>query len=235
MISYSKSKKKRRAQGKQRTVSPAPTTKWEHRFGYPQQLVIGVDEVGRGCLAGPVVAGAVVLPAVVDRKTDQWLLEVNDSKLVKAHQREELEPLLKCWVRSFAVGIASVEEIEQINILNASHLAMQRAVAEVARQLGASHYHVLVDGKLAPKELGPRVTPIVKGDQKSLSIAAASLLAKVWRDRLMVEMDEKYPGYGMAKHKGYFTKVHREALLKQGPCEIHRKTFAPVVNQLKLF
>lgn len=186
--------------------------------------VAGVDEAGRGPLAGPVVAGAVILPA-------RWegLAGLNDSKQLTVGQRERLfSSLLErddvCW----AVGVADREEIDRLNILRATHLAMARAVEGLAVRPD----FCLVDG-LPVKGLPVPHRAIVKGDGRSLSIAAASVLAKVTRDRMMEEADLLYPQYGFAKHKGYGTKAHMEALRRHGPCPLHRRSFAPV-SQMEL-
>ncbi len=204
---------------------------WETRLGYPKALVLGVDEVGRGCLAGPVVAGAVALPAVIDYQANPWLEEVADSKLVAPETRKRLDPLIRGWVRCFAIGSASVEEIDEINIFHAAHLAMTRAIVGC----GVKARHVIVDGKFPPKLPGFKITPIIKGDLKCLSIACASIIAKVWRDGLMAEMDQRYPGYGFAVHKGYSTPAHKAALKERGVCAIHRRGFAPVNEAMGLF
>jgi len=202
-----------------------------------------MDEVGRGCLAGPVYAAAVILPEFAELaaevKKHRWLARVRDSKLVPAEVREELQPLIEGWARAWAVGVASVEEIDKINIFHASHLAMKRAV----EGLGIRPARLIVDGNYAPKGFGCPITPVVKGDQLCLSVAAASIIAKVARDRKMAELDLVYPGYGFASHKGYSAPVHFEALKRLGPCEIHRRSFSPVADayadlampQLELF
>ena len=175
-----------------------------------------MDEAGRGPLAGPVVAGAVILPVLAEELTG-----LNDSKQLTAAKRERLFlALLECEQAVCSVGVASVEEIDRFNILRATHLAMARAV------------FCLVDG-LPVKGLPVPHRAIVKGDGRSLSIAAASVLAKVTRDRMMMEADASYPQYGFAKHKGYGTKAHMEALRRHGPCPLHRRSFAPV-SQMEL-
>jgi len=202
----------------------APTLEFEILSGFPHKIIAGVDEVGRGCLAGPVVAGALICPPDIDLSTPSWLHEIKDSKLLKPETRERLAPLIEAWAVSYAIGVASVEEIGEINIYHASHLAMKRAVMA----LKVSPEQVLIDGNAIPKGLPCHATAIVKGDLKSLSIAAASIIAKVYRDRLMFEMDQKYPGYGFSVHKGYGTPAHQRALKEIGVCEIHRRGFAPV-------
>lgn len=191
-------------------------------FGF--LYVAGVDEAGRGPLAGPVVAGAVILPEHLE-----GLPGLNDSKQLTAAKREFLfAALLERGDVHCSVGMASAEEIDRINILRATHLAMSRAVQGLSRQAD----FCLVDG-LPVKGLPVPHRAIVKGDGRSLSIAAASVLAKVTRDRMMTEADAEYPQYGFAKHKGYGTKAHMEALRRHGPCPLHRRSFAPV-SQMEL-
>lgn len=203
-----------------------PNLEYEILAGYPKINVAGADEVGRGCLAGPVVAAAVILPRKINFEKDPWLLEIHDSKLLRTSSRERLAPLIRDWALSSAIGVASVEEIDRLNILRASHLAILRAIQACSPQ----PRHVLIDGKLLPKDLSIPGTAIVKGDQKCLSIAAASIIAKVWRDQQMNQLEDLYPGYGFAQHKGYPTQAHTQALKKQGICQIHRRSFAPVAK-----
>ena len=179
--------------------------------------VCGVDEAGRGPWAGPVCAGAVILNR---RKVPKGL---NDSKKLSARQREELEFEIKAKAVAFGVGFASVEEIAELNILHATGVAMCRAI----EAMGVAPAFALVDGNYRFPLPCP-VKTVVKGDGLSCSIAAASILAKVARDRLMAEMDGVYPGYGFASHKGYRAPVHAEALLSLGPTPIHRMAWAPV-------
>ena len=176
--------------------------------------VCGVDEAGRGPLAGPVCAAAVILPqnTVIDG--------VNDSKKLSEKKREQLFDVITEKALAYCVAWASVEEIEEINILNAAMLAMKRAV----EGLSIKADFALIDGNKTP-DLDIPAYSIVKGDARSMSIAAASILEKVSRDRLMYEYDTKYPQYNFAKHKGYGTTLHREMILKYGPCEIHRPSF----------
>jgi len=179
--------------------------------------VCGVDEAGRGPWAGPVSAAAVILnPKKVPKGLD-------DSKKLSAKTREALELEIKAKAVAWCVSFASVEEIASLNILHAAGLAMRRAVEGLSVQPS----YALVDGNYRFK-LPCEVKTVVGGDGKSKSIAAASILAKVARDRLMVEMDGLYPGYGFASHKGYHARVHAEALRELGPCEIHRMAWAPV-------
>jgi ribonuclease HII len=183
-------------------------------------LPAGVDEVGRGPLAGPVVAAAVVL-------SDGGPQGLTDSKKLTARRRELLAEQIKDSALSWSLGRAEVEEIDQMNILRASHLAMQRAVAGLSLPPDV----VLVDGHLLPSLPIPAVA-IVKGDNRVPSISAASILAKVARDREMVELAVRHPGYGFERHKGYGTAAHVAALRKLGPTPQHRRSFAPVRNLL---
>jgi ribonuclease HII len=179
--------------------------------------VCGVDEAGRGPWAGPVSAGAVILdPSQLPHGLD-------DSKKLTAKARAALEIDIKDKALAWGVGLASVEEIEELNILQATGLAMRRAV----EALGVTPTFALVDGNYRFK-LPCEIKTVVKGDSISSSIAAASILAKVARDRLMTEMDLVYPGYGFAAHKGYHAQVHVEALRTLGPCAIHRRGWEPV-------
>jgi ribonuclease HII len=180
-------------------------------------LVCGVDEAGRGPWAGPVCAGAVIL------KLRRVPKGVDDSKKLTAARRAELEVAIKAKAVAWGVGFASVEEIATLNILHATGLAMRRAVAAMAVQ----PTHALVDGNYR-FALPCEVRTVVGGDGKSASIAAASILAKTARDRLMAQMDEVYPGYGFSGHKGYRAPIHAEALLRLGPSPIHRMAWGPV-------
>lgn len=183
--------------------------------------VIGVDEAGRGPLAGPVVAAAVIL-----KQYSEELDEINDSKKLTEKKREKLYDII---LNNFnvAVGIASVEEIDKLNILNADFLAMRRALKDLEKfQDAKKDYIVLVDGNLKIKGYEGKQLPIVKGDAKSLSIAAASIIAKVTRDRIMIDLGLKYPDYDFEKNKGYGTKKHVEAIKTKGVLKnIHRKVF----------
>ena len=191
----------------------SPDWSFEAKYSGP---VCGVDEAGRGPLAGPVVAGAVILdPHNLPRG-------LNDSKALSASRREYLlNEIMTCAV--VGIGISEPEEVDRINVLAASMTAMRRAV----EGLGTSPVAALIDGNRMPT-LGIPGETIVKGDARSLSIAAASIVAKVTRDRLMVLAERRYPGYGFAVHKGYPTKAHREALQILGACPIHRRSYAPV-------
>lgn len=178
------------------------------------QLVCGVDEAGRGPLAGPVFAAAVILPEQVE------LQGINDSKKLSEKKRELLFDQIVKKAAAYSVASADEKEIDQINISNATFLAMKRAV----QRLSLRPDMVLVDGDRLP-QLPMASKAIVKGDALSISIAAASILAKVSRDRVMVKLSEEYPEYGFEKHKGYPTALHREAILKYGVLPIHRRSF----------
>ncbi len=185
------------------------------------QLVIGVDEVGRGPLAGPVVAAAVSFKNNLD---EDWWEQITDSKKLSLKKRDYLyEQILKNSLYSF--GVASVEEIEQLNILQASLLAMHRAVDDLLKQSNHSNTFVLIDGRNIIPNLPVKQESIVRGDSVVHSIAAASVIAKVYRDNLMQQLAEQFPNYGLEKHKGYGTKFHIEAIRKHGLSIIHRPSF----------
>ncbi|MFC5388740.1 ribonuclease HII [Brevundimonas bullata] len=179
--------------------------------------VCGVDEAGRGPWAGPVSAAAVIL------NPDDLPPGIDDSKALTEKRRAALEPEIKARALAWGVGFASVEEIEELNILHATGLAMCRAIEALSIQPAIA----LVDGNYRFK-LPCDVTTVVKGDSLSLSIAAASILAKTARDRLMIELDGQYPGYGFASHKGYNAPLHQQALKALGPCPAHRPSWAPI-------
>ena len=190
---------------------------WEIEDGFYAQgvkVICGVDEAGRGPLAGPVCAAAVILPEHLE------LPGLTDSKKLTDKKRRELFPIIKEQALAYGIGLASEQEIDEINILQATFLAMQRALD----QLKIKPELALIDGN-REKDFGIPVKTVVKGDSLSLNIAAASVLAKVTRDDLMVQMAEKYPEYGFDIHKGYGTKAHYAALTEHGPSAIHRKTF----------
>lgn len=177
--------------------------------------VCGVDEAGRGPLAGPVCAAAVILP------TDVEIEGINDSKKLSEKRREELFSIIKEKAIAYSIAFADVREIEEHNILNATFLAMNRAM----ENLSVKADFALIDGNTIPKGIKIPGQAVVKGDSLSVSISAASILAKVTRDRLLLEYDEKYPEYNFKKHKGYGTKEHIEAIKKYGICEVHRPSF----------
>jgi len=181
--------------------------------------IAGLDEVGRGALFGPVVAAAVVLTA--DAEVSLKTIGVRDSKCLKAKQREALVEPIKMHANDFAIGLASVHEIDRLNILNASLLAMKRA----ASRLHCQPQLCCVDGnQQIPGLVLPQQT-VIKGDQTVVSISAASILAKVWRDALIVRLDQRYPGYDLASNKGYGSARHREAIARMGLSPQHRKSF----------
>ncbi len=187
---------------------------YENRFLQKYDVICGVDEAGRGPLAGPVVAGAVILPK------DCHMLYLNDSKKLSAKKRDELYEQIKDEAISWAVGIVGPERIDEINILQATYEAMRIAIG----QLSPTPQILLNDAVEIPRVSIPQC-PIIKGDAKSISIAAASIMAKVTRDRIMMEYDNLYPAYGFASHKGYGSAAHIEAIRTNGPSPIHRNTF----------
>ena len=207
----------------------AVTLDCESALGDP---VMGIDEAGRGPLVGGVYAAAVSLPLSVAAEvlSGAWS-SVNDSKKLSEKRRFALAEVIKATPGCvWAVASASAAEIDELNILKATHLAMRRAADSVAASLGsdADSVHCLVDG--LPVSTLPNATNVVKGDAKSLLIAAASILAKTARDADCLRLEALYPGYGFAKHKGYPTKAHIEALARLGPCPEHRRSFGPVMQ-----
>ena len=184
--------------------------------------IAGVDEVGVGPLAGPLVAAAVILPCEVA------LRGVDDSKKLSAAQRDRLSAAIKTSAVAFGVGIVSVEEVDRLNTFWAAIEAMRRAV----QALPIDAEHLLIDARRIPGLTVPQ-EPLVKGDSRSYSIAAASIVAKVERDAMMTALDGDYPQYGFARHMGYATREHLDALARHGPCPIHRRSFVPV-NQARL-
>ncbi len=188
---------------------------WEYERGYSgYSHICGIDEAGRGPLAGPVVAGAVILPKNCD------LLYINDSKQLSEKKREELYTAILEKALCWGVGYASPQRIDEINILQATYEAMREAISKLHPQPD-----LLLNDAVTIPQVSIRQIPIIKGDAKSISIGAASIVAKVTRDRLMREYDRLFPGYGFAKNKGYGGEAHIEALKKYGPTPIHRKSF----------
>ena len=188
---------------------------WEYERGYSgYSHICGIDEAGRGPLAGPVVAGAVILPKDCD------LLYINDSKQLSEKKREELYTAILEKALCWGVGYASPQRIDEINILQATYEAMREAISKLHPQPD-----LLLNDAVTIPQVSIRQIPIIKGDAKSISIGAASIIAKVTRDRLMREYDQLFPGYGFAKNKGYGGEAHIEALKKYGPTPIHRKSF----------
>jgi len=184
-------------------------------------IIAGVDEAGRGPLAGPVVSAAVIL------KPRSNLIGLNDSKKLSANKRKLLSDEIKIHSISWAIGIATAQEIDDINILRASLLSMERAI----KNLSEVPEKVIVDGQYTP-EIDVPCEAIVRGDAIEESIMAASILAKVARDKMMLKLDRKYPNYRFGQHKGYPTKLHMEALSEFGPCNEHRQSFKPIKNYL---
>ncbi|MCL6632339.1 MAG: ribonuclease HII [Alicyclobacillus herbarius] len=189
--------------------------------------IVGVDEAGRGCLAGPVVAAAVVL----GKPVHTWV-GIDDSKCLTRRRREQLCDWIREQARAVGVGWASVEEIDNLNILHASRLAMTRAVQCLPVQPDVT----LVDGPYAPLEAPPEwhCQPVIDGDAQCLSIAAASIVAKVVRDRFMAELANTYPEFGFDRNAGYGTREHRQALARFGPTPYHRRSFAPVAQHMQM-
>lgn len=186
---------------------------YEREYG-PQGILCGIDEVGRGPLAGPVVAGAVILPK------DCQILYLNDSKKLTARRRELLYDEIMEKAVAVGIGVVSQEVIDDINILQATYEAMRQAVGKLSVQP-----NILLNDAVTIPGLPQKQVPIIKGDAKSLSIAAASVVAKVTRDRMMEALDAKYPEYGFASNKGYGSAAHMAALREYGPCPLHRRTF----------
>lgn len=188
-------------------------TAYEEEYGM-YESICGIDEAGRGPFAGPVVAGAVILPK------DAEILYLNDSKKLSEKKREKLYDEIMEKAVAVGVGMAGPERIDEINILQATYEAMRMAI----ENLGMKPDILLNDAVTIP-DVNIRQVPLIKGDAKSVSIAAASIIAKVTRDRLMVKYEEEFPGYGFAAHKGYGTKAHIESIKRLGACPIHRRTF----------
>ncbi|MBI5034553.1 MAG: ribonuclease HII [Chloroflexi bacterium] len=209
---------------------PFPTLRFEHAY-WTRGIthVAGLDEVGRGAWAGPVVAAAVILPRV--RRIKDWAAQdalrelelARDSKLLSPAQREKLFEPICAAALAYATGLATHEEIDVLGIVPATRLAMQRALEALTVPIGA----LLIDAIKLPAFALPQKA-IIHGDQLSLSIACASILAKVTRDRMMVELETEFPGYAFGQHKGYGTAAHQAALQKLGVCRIHRASFAPI-------
>lgn len=189
--------------------------------------IAGLDEAGRGALAGPVVAAAVILP--LDSAPDlQVLHEVNDSKQLSPDKRQQLYALIVNHAAAFGIGSTPAAVIDQTGIIPATKMAMLDALA----QLRPAADYLLIDGRIRLANIPLRQQSIIRGDSKSLSIAAASILAKVTRDAYMIELDSRYPGYGFARHKGYGTEFHRAAIERLGPSSEHRLSFAPLCKSL---
>ncbi len=206
-----------------------PTLELEHaicaEFGV--NFIAGIDEAGRGAIAGPVTAAAVILPLNQPKRLEK-LRAVNDSKQVPAKRREELFDIIRENVIAYGIASSSVNQIDEFGILPATVMAMQAAVSA----LSPAAEYLLVDGRIRLKNLPLRQQAVIRGDSKILSIAAASILAKVSRDRYMIALDKEYPRYLFAQHKGYCTARHVAALSANGPCPAHRRTFAPIRETL---
>lgn len=186
-------------------------------------IIAGVDEVGRGCWAGPVIAAAVIFPTeIITEPNLPELTQIRDSKTLSLAQRERLRLFIED-IAAWAIGEATVAEIDQIGISNATHLAMERAISG----LTPTPTHLLIDGRERINSQIPQ-TAIIDGDALSTTIAAASIIAKVHRDNLMAEYDVAYPGYQFGKHVGYGTKAHQLALQSLGACDLHRRSFKPI-------
>lgn len=212
------------SRGEKATARPRPDFSFETAAG-PLAVVCGVDEVGRGPIAGPVLAAAAILPRDLPAAL---AARIDDSKKLTAATRDALAPQIREVAVAWAVAEASVAEIDDINILQAALLAMTRAV----EKLRVAPTYALIDGNRAPKALPCPAQTVVKGDSRSLSIAAAAILAKTERDRIMVELDAEFPGYGWARNAGYPTPEHLAALRRLGPTPWHRRSFAPVAALL---
>jgi ribonuclease HII len=208
-------------------IPEAPTLEFERAL-WAQELryVAGLDEAGRGAWAGPVVAGAVILPTRED--VCDSLKGVRDSKELTPERRADLAPRIRECVVAWGVGESSAAEIDEIGILPATRLAMARAISMLVKETD----HLLIDALFLPDEDTPQ-TALIKGDQRSLSIAAASILAKTHRDAWMVNCEDEFPQYGFARHKGYGTEFHQECLREFGPSAIHRKSYAPIKELLQ--
>jgi ribonuclease HII len=203
------------------TALEHPMTELERRAAASGILrIAGIDEAGRGPLAGPVVAGAVILSTPIN--------EANDSKKLTARQREQLFASITDGSHSVGISVIEADQVDVLGIQSANYAAMSQA----AQALDCEPELVLIDGFSVPGCPFPQ-KKVIKGDQRSMSIAAASIVAKVTRDQLMKEWDSRYPEYGFARHKGYGTKAHMNALEKYGPCPIHRRSFAPLSKQLE--
>jgi ribonuclease HII len=209
-----------------RLLPPAPDLSIERALWEAGiDIIAGVDEAGRGALAGPVVAAAVVFSSSIAIRAD--LQGINDSKQLSPRKRDEWAEIIHRIALAWGVGFASHSEIDQLGIVPATHLAAHRAVEEIELQIN----HLLLDYLFLP-EVGIPQTNLIKGDQRSVSIAAASILAKTARDKLLIDLDSEFPGYHFADHKGYATSQHLAALNRLGPSPIHRKSFAPVKERI---
>jgi len=195
------------------------------------RYIVGIDEAGRGPLAGPVAAGAVALP-LEQPDLSRLLRGARDSKTMSATQRESLDGTIKELALAWGIGCSSTEEIDRLGIVAATKIAMQRALEQALAKTDFRPDCLFLDYMLWPERRDIPQVSIVDGDKYSLSIACASIIAKVWRDACMRELDTRYPHYGFAQHKGYGTEAHRRALAQYGPCPEHRRSFAPVQSAI---
>lgn len=204
-----------------------PNLDYENKYwGEGMKIVVGIDEAGRGPLAGPVVAGAVVIfPEIIKeiRKNSLYRL-IRDSKTLSFRQREKAFGLITAHF-PFGIGWSAHDTIDRVNIMQAAYLAMKKAISDLKRKLDSDIEIALVDGRSVIPNITLKQKNIVGGDKLVFSISAASVVAKVTRDRIMINLHEKFPQYEFARHKGYGTKMHFERLEKYGPCEVHRKSF----------
>ncbi len=200
---------------------------WETAVSTHHTHIAGIDEAGRGALAGPVVAAAVLLP-LHDARVMGMLTAVNDSKQLSPKKRDIFYDLISQYAVAIGVGVESAAVVDALGIIQATKRAMVTAVSH----LDPPPDYLLIDGRIRLPSLNTPQQSIIRGDGKSLSIAAASIIAKVTRDRLMVEMDRLYTAYGFAQHKGYGTQMHRDAIAQHGACPTHRQTFAPIRQML---
>ena len=212
----------------------AKTASLQHERHYLRcgcRYIVGIDEAGRGPLAGPVAAAAVALPL---QRPDlrRQLRGARDSKTMSAAQRESLDGTIKELALAWGIGCSSAEEIDRLGIVPATKVAMQRALQQALAETSFLPDCLFLDYMLWPERRDIPQVSIVDGDKYSLSIACASIIAKVWRDARMRELDARYPQYGFARHKGYGTEAHRRALCRYGPCPEHRRTFAPVSSAI---
>ncbi len=212
---------------KSKPITAGLDLEWAALAETGRQPIVGVDEAGRGALAGPVVAAAVALPLAAPEKLAA-LQGVHDSKQLTARQRAQWSIRIREHALCFGIGLATAAEIDQEGILPATRLAMRRALD----QLDPAACFLLIDGRIRLGDLPTPQRPIIRGDSQSLSIAAASILAKVTRDQSLVELGRQFPQYGFARHKGYATAAHLQALASQGPCPEHRHSFAPIRRPL---
>ena len=198
-------------------------------FANGYSLIFAVDEVGMGCLAGPVVVCAVGFTNHFYNKIHKKFFRLRDSKLLSSNQRKKYaQELIRERDIVYTIASCSPKIIDKINIYQAARLAMRRAIQKLEPKNYKLKTVILVDGKTKIKGLNLKQVPIVKGDRKVFAIACASIIAKVYRDKMMIRYTQKYPGYGLERHKGYGTKYHQAQLTALGPCEIHRRSFAPV-------